>query len=1062
MDERRPARVVAYGVALLATAVSLLVRCPLWPVLEYHAALMTFIPAVVISAYWGGFRPGLLATLLGALAGHYFLTEPCWTFKAVQFHQAVGLALFVLAGATISSLSESLHRVRRRLVAAERQRAGEALRKSEDRWRCLTEALPQLVWTATPDGSADYFSTQWTEYTGVHESDLLGWRWLDVLHPEDREGTRQAWRAAVAGPGTYDVEYRIRGRDGSYRWFKTRGLPMLDSAGDVCKWIGTCTDITTAKQVEEELRQANARLDLAVRGSNVGIFEIDMPNGVYRDGQVHYLNVWEQLGYEPRTPTDHATWRALWHPDDAEGVERAALAYLSGQSKEFEAEYRVRHRDGSYRWVLSRGVVVRDPAGRPVRFAGTRIDITDRRRAEAELRQAKEAAEAANRAKSEFLANVSHEIRTPMNAILGMTELTLDTELTQEQRQYLTTVKDSTDALLNVINDLLDFARIEAGRLELDPADFSLRALLNQTLRALALRAHKKGLELACQMAPDVPDALVGDAGRLRQVLLNLVGNAIKFTEQGEVVVQVSLAAGGLAGAAAGGEGAARPAAAVQLHFSVRDTGIGIPKDKQQQIFHPFEQADNSLCRRYCGTGLGLSIASRLVELMGGRITVESQPGQGSTFRFWANFGLQSSPSGAAPVAVAPPDLRHLRVLVVDDNATNRLILEGWLQEWRTQAITVDDGLTALDALWRGVARGEPYSLALLDARMPGTDGLALAGAIARSPPFAECRVVLLTSEDQPCDRARQRELGIAAIVMKPIQQEELLEAIYRALSRPQPGAGAGADSQIEPLQNAGRLAQRPVRVLVAEDNVFNQQVVQHLLQRRGHTVRVANDGHEALAALKQESFNLLLLDLHMPGLDGFRVIEAIRLGERDTGGHLPVIALTARAMKGERDRCLRAGMDDYLSKPIRAADLLQAIERVTAATPAAGPALIDAPTLLAACGGDGELLATMRGSFDANAPPQLDRARQALEAGDPAALREAAHKLKGLLSAFSAPAGVAAELLEEAGAAGRLDGAAERYAELAGLVEALGPVVAGLTIDRLRHQAQSAPPRLP
>lgn len=411
-------------------------------------------------------------------------------------------------------------------------------------------------------------------------------------------------------------------------------------------------------------------------------------------------------------------------------------------------------------------------SGKPIRFAGTRTDITDLKRIEAELRQAMETAEAASRAKSEFLANISHEIRTPMNAILGMTDLALDTELTDEQRNYLSIVNSSANALLNVINDLLDFAKIEAGKLELDPAEFSLHGVLNETMRALALRAHETGLELVCHRNQDVPDALIGDAGRLRQVLLNLVGNAIKFTDKGEVVVEVKRwdvedqcdveGSNSLSSTSPS-------SCSSHLLFTVRDTGIGIAPDKQQTIFQAFEQGDNSTTRRYGGTGLGLSIASRLVGLMGGEIAVESRPDLGSTFRFTARFGLQPH----LPAAYSPPspvDLSGLRVLIVDDNATNRSILQEWLRGWETEPTTVGDGLTALNALWRAVALGRPFGLVLLDGRMPGVDGMALAAEISQNPELAECPLILLTSEDRPGRLARPQEARVAAVLRKPIR----------------------------------------------------------------------------------------------------------------------------------------------------------------------------------------------------------------------------------------------------------------------------------------------------
>jgi two-component system, sensor histidine kinase and response regulator len=1097
-----------------------------------------------------------------------------------------------------------------------RKRAEEALRESEHRWRSLTEALPQLVWTATPDGSADYYSTQCSDYTGLTESELLGWRWLETLHPDDRERARQAWTAAVEGRGAYDVEFRIRRSDGVHRWFKTRAVPIRDSEGTICKWFGTCTDISDGKRMEEELRLANARLDLAVRGSNIGIWEIDMADGDYLHGRRYYLNIWEQLGYEgPDFPPDHETsitlvhpddrapleetmrkylagetsefeveWRvrhkdgsyrcmlargvalrdaggkpirflgcgiditerkrleaelsqalarldlalrgssigiyelnmpdgvlensrfevvvvrdsssydrsemrstfatlmAILHPDDRERVEGALRAYLSGQTREYKAEFRARRRDGSYRWFLARGVAVRDAEGRAIRFMSSSTDITDLKRAEEELRLARDAAESANRAKDEFLANVSHEIRTPMNAILGMTELALDTPLSDDLRQCLRTVKSAADSLLGTINDLLDFSKIEAGKLELDPADFSLRAAVGDTLRALATRAHKKGLELACNVQPDVPDALVGDVGRLRQVLVNLVGNAIKFTEHGEVVVRVEVAGDPPPeeGAANGQTGSPAVIGEVGLRFTVTDSGIGILQDKQERIFRAFEQEDTSTTRKYGGTGLGLTIAARLVALMGGSILVESEPGRGSTFAFTGRFGRQPHSAEQAP-AWPPVLLKALRVLVVDDNPTNRHILEEWLTGWQMEPVAVGDGLAALGALWDAVSVGRPYPLVLLDARMPDTDGLALAARIRERAALSAIRIILLTSEHRPGDSARSHELRIDAHLLKPVQQDELLETIYRVMSRALGDPPMAVEELAHEPGPVPAPAAAPLHILLAEDNEFSAQLLETLLARRGHRVRLATNGREALALAGQGAFDLMLLDVHMPELDGFEVVREVREGERAAGGHLPVVALTARSRKEDRERCLAAGMDDFLTKPVSAVGLLEAIDRLVPShlgrrkaeggwmkkgddpvppssllLPPSKGGLLDPVAVLTACGDDAEALRGMCQTFETYLPVRLTEVGDALRAQDAPGLREAAHRLCALLFAFSTTAGNAASDLEDHAAQGRLDEAWPLVQHLETMGQELVRLAAGLSLETLRQQAEA------
>jgi PAS domain S-box-containing protein len=676
------------------------------------------------------------------------------------------------------------------------------------------------------------------------------------------------------------------------------------------------------KRVQEstaELLRSHVHLDAVLNAATlVSIIATD------RDGLITVFNSGAErmLGYKAGEMIGKATPAMLHmhseiHDGRKElnartGKEVSDFEVLAGSirnSGSLERECIYVRKDGQHLVVTLAATAVHDKHGEITGYLGVANDITERKKAETESHHAMVVAEAANRSKSEFLANMSHEIRTPMNGILGMTELTLDTELTREQRDNLGMVKVSAESLLAVLNDILDFSKIEAGKLEFESIPFDLRASMSDTLQTLSYRVHQKGLELICDVHWGVPESLVGDPGRLRQIVVNLIGNALKFTEKGEIVVSVA-------------EAAAKDGR-VCLHVAVADTGIGIPLDRQKKIFEAFSQADGSTNRKFGGTGLGLTISARLVEMMGGKIWVESEPGKGSTFHFTAWLGMQEK--ATSPVTVDLSLLRDLPVLVVDDSLTNRRVLQGMLTGWGAKPVLATSSQEALDLVDAMAKDGRHFRLAIVDSQMPNIDGFALIQRMQGRSEMTDTKTVMLTSMGQSGDAARCRQVGIAGYLLKPARQSELLEMICRVL-QPLPQA----EVPVLETRHSLREGRKRLQILLAEDNRVNQVVAVRLLEKRGYVVTVAGDGRAALSAIEKQSFDLVLMDVQMPEMDGLQATAAIRKREQPGGNHLPILAMTANAFKEDEERCIAAGMDGYVAKPIRPADLFAAIERFT------------------------------------------------------------------------------------------------------------------------------------
>jgi PAS domain S-box-containing protein len=885
----------------------------------------------------------------------------------------------------------------------ERQRAEASLIQERSLLRALMDNTPDHVYFKDADGRFIMISKAHGALFGLSDpAQAVGKTDFDFFTEEHARPAFEDEREIMrTGRPVVDLEEKETRLDGRETWVSTTKMARTDAHGRTLGTLGISRDITKRKQAEETLRESEEKYRTLVEKANEAIY-------IAQDGLVVFANprMFDLLGV-PAGELEGKPFLDFIFSEDKELVAGNYARRTGGKYVADAYDFRMIGAGGKTIWVVLSAAVIQWNGGSAT--LNMLSDVTARKQAEAELEKTNRAlaeatarAESANKAKSEFLANMSHEIRTPMNGVIGMTGLLLDTELDEEQRRYAETVRTSGESLLALLNDILDFSKIEAGKLELETLDFDVRALLDDFAALMALRAQDKGLEFICAAAPEVPAHISGDPGRLRQVLLNLAGNAVKFTHQGEIVVRVSVEA--------------ETDAAVVLRFSIKDTGIGVSADKQELLFHKFTQVDASTTRKYGGTGLGLAISKQLAEIMGGEIGLVSEEGRGSEFWFTAHFGKQA---GMARNVAPPAQIRGVHILIVDDSSTNREILVAQLGSWGMRSEEASSGPGALLALARAKDAGDPFAAVILDMQMPGMDGEGLARAIKSDEALAQTILVLMTSIGQRGDARRMAELGFAGYLVKPARQSDLFDCLAAVL------AGAAAAQPVRPIvtRHAIREMRRgALRILLAEDNITNQQVALGILGKLGLRADAVADGAEAIDALESVAYDLVLMDVQMPQMDGFEATRHVRDPHSAVRNHdIPIIAMTAHAMQGDRQRCLDAGMNDYITKPVSPQALAETLTRwlpsedaakptdasaaPVAASPAtAGPAaadepetpVFDRPGMLARLMDDEALARVVVDGFLEDLPNQIEALRSYLDAGDAEGVVRQAHTIKG------------------------------------------------------------------
>ncbi|HTP97450.1 MAG TPA: PAS domain S-box protein, partial [Burkholderiales bacterium] len=797
---------------------------------------------------------------------------------------------------------------------SERVKMQGALQESEARMRAIFEQAAVGIAQTSEDGRYVQVNQKLCDMLGYSHDEFAGMTVVQVTHPDDRaQSVDRMSRLRAAETDHYTYEKRYLRKDGTPIWVSVTVSRIWAEGGAAPYTIGVVVDLTERKRMEAALRDSEERMRIIFDKAAIGIMQSDT------QGHFVQLNrkVCDMLGYT-KDEMGRLDFTRIVHPEDLTKNVEMHRKLQSGELESYALEKRYIRKDGTPLWTSTTVSRVNGPDGEYQSAIVVLEDISERRQNE-ELRIAKEAAEAANRAKSEFVANMSHEIRTPMNGVLGMTELLLDTGLSDTQRRYACNIRNSGEALLGIINDILDFSKIEAGKMEFDPLDFDVREMTEEVTELLAGRAHAKGIELMCQIDASVPAVVTADPGRLRQVLTNLVGNAVKFTEHGEVLVRVKKEDAGADGDDIPPLHSSPPTPHVKLHFSVTDTGIGVTPETRRRLFRAFSQADSSTTRRFGGTGLGLVICKQLVENMGGEIGVESTPGKGSTFWFTVVLKL---PGAEVALPVPRSDLTGVRVLIVENNPTNLAIIERYVAGCGMSSASTQSPAEVPVLMRAARARGAPFDAALVDMKMPGMDGIALARAIRADPELAATRLILLSSLSAAEPAAVAREAGFTAVLNKPVRRAELYQCIAGALA---PAQGAAAPSQPDAAQRPALLS---AQVLLVEDNTVNQEVCAAMLRMLDCEVDVADDGRAGVEMAFARQYDVVLMDCQMPMMDGFEAAATIRTREAELNAelaaaglperHMPIVALTANAMEGDRERCLDAGMDDYLAKPFK------------------------------------------------------------------------------------------------------------------------------------------------